>query len=363
MQVPSGELPTFALARPVSIALFDPSGVYEQEIGDRKIVYLDHNVWIELREAKTSEARAARAACEQARASGTAVFPLSYSAVSEIARITDERARTSHADLVDAIAQGITLRPPAEVYALEARAIYDYLFHGNAAPSHRKVAYSRLPDHLGTGHFTFRENTPLGVIAPTLDASRVDPRLRSVRWLTDHADLEQIRRNHDASGYVEKMNAVHAEEWKRFGASGKLDVEGYLTWKRAHLFLDHVVPVIERAIVEDHSVDGKKQRLADFQAEQGDGGPKRLRDAFRSAAPSLELAAQMFAARASHRDRRAKEQDFWDLEHAALAPVYADVFVTFDHGLAALLPSPKRPSPGAKAPLLRSLAELAAFLA
>jgi hypothetical protein len=99
----------------------------------------------------------------------------------------------------------------------------------------------------------------------------------------------------------------------------------------------------------------------EWRATHGDGDRRRLADVFRAAAPSLELAAQLFAQRSLDTKRKPQRQDFWDFEHASLAPVYADAFVTRDRGLAALLKSARKP-PAARAALLTSLSGLTQWL-
>jgi 2-keto-4-pentenoate hydratase len=81
----------------------------------------------------------------------------------------------------------------------------------------------------------------------------------------------------------------------------------------------------------------------------------------RAIAPSLELAAQLFARRSLQVKRTLTSQDFWDTEHATLAPVYADAFVSDDRSLMAVLRESRR-SAGANAALLNGPADLLAWL-
>ncbi len=55
----------------------DPEVVYRERIGDRAIVYLDHNAWIELRDVRTQVATTAVKLARNAAAAGRAVFPCS----------------------------------------------------------------------------------------------------------------------------------------------------------------------------------------------------------------------------------------------------------------------------------------------
>ena len=44
--------------------------------------------------------------------------------------------------------------------------------------------------------------------------------------------------------------------------------------------------------------------------------------------PAFELCANMMADLSANPSRKTQRQDFWDFEHAAVAPIYTDAFVT-----------------------------------
>ena len=124
-----------------------------------------------------------------------------------------------------------------------------------------------------------------------------------------------------------------------------------------------VLPAIGRAmIVAMVSPPEIVAHLREFREWNGDGGPRRLRELFRAAVPSLEFLAQVYAARSFNVRRKFERQDFFDIEHAGLALVYVDAFATRDRGLLDLLPRGVRRPPDARARIIASLAELTAWL-
>jgi hypothetical protein len=112
---------------------------------------------------------------------------------------------------------------------------------------------------------------------------------------------------------------------------------------------------MRRAILSKMSPPEMLTFLRQFREWNGDGGPRRLKDVFRATAPALEVLAQLYAARSFNITRKFVRQDFFDIEHAGLAPVYADAFVTADRGLRDLLPPPDRRPPDARATILASV--------
>ncbi len=251
----SSDSQVFVLPVPVNVPVFDVGKVYDARVAGRQIVYLDQNVWIELRDAKTPNSAAARDACLSALAEGRAIFPLSYAAISELSEIQERDARQRLADLMDLLSRGVCLRTPALVYAVEAEAVYRHLFHGEAPGLRRREAYTSVPDHVGNGSLFFRAGTPLAAIRETLAKARTNLTVRSARWLVDHLDLEQIRRNHQGT-YARDMNEAHARDWARFANGRKIDREAVLTWERAQLFMRHVLPVVRRALFAEYGPEG-----------------------------------------------------------------------------------------------------------
>lgn len=343
------------------VRVFDPMEVYRTRIGERAIVYLDTNIWIELRDANTAEAERCRDACFRAVTDGRAIFPVSYASVSEVLENPVAELRTRQADLMDALSRKVTFRNSSLVYAIEGEAAYRFLFHGESVPLRRHEAFTSLPDHIGDGQMNFPAGWKPADIERFLSFYRTGDHC-SVRWLVDHDKSAETRGRHASiETYAEQMDAQREAQRGQLFQGGKVERDTVAHDERIALFKSHVLPAMRRAGFAEKGLDSIEFVRA-FREKHGDGNRRRLRDVFRAAAPALEMLAQIYTRRALDVRRKTKKQDFWDNEHAGLAPVYADAFVTADGNLNEVLRLGDRRPPGAKATLLSSLSELEAWL-
>lgn len=341
---------------------FDPQRIYAERIGDRKIAYLDNNIWISLRDA--GSARTCRDACLAAVRDGLAIFPLSYAAVSELMAIPSVELRRAQADLMDSLSCGVTLRNPVVVFGLEAAALHRHLFHGAPPTLRRSEAFTSLPDYVGDGTLTIPAGTLRSEVERLVRYWNEENPARSLRWLVDNASDAELSAKHTASmaEYRSRMDALQ-EARRRDPRERKIDRNTATLRERVALFGAHVLPTLRNELLRDAQGDLQEfqRRLAAFTAEQGEGSAKRISRYFRSLLPSLEVSAQLHGARAVDLQRRTQHQDFWDIEHASLAVVYTDAFVSADGGLMSLLRLRSQPA-AAKAVLLTSVDELGAWL-
>lgn len=362
MSTPAGSctdtLPAF------SIRQFNPEKIYAEHVDGRRVIYLDNNIWIDLRDGKTDEARACRAACQRAVDEGRVIFPLSYGAVSEVMHNPSKDARERQADLMDALSLGVTFRAPHVVYALEGEAAYRYFYRNDTTPAvSRSQVFTLIPDHIGDGRLEFPAGWKPDAVAKFLGFMQREAGWRSVRWYVDHLDHEEIVENHQLGRYESAMAEVVAKQRELARGESKTKVRArLLTQERVALFKQHVLPAIRRAMIREVGVERIAEESDRVLREHGEGGPERLAQVFRAATPSLELLAQLFAARALDTKGKPKATDFWDTEHASVAPAYADAFVTADGGLRTLLLGLKRKRPDLRADILGSVRALLRWL-
>lgn len=142
-------LPAFKLR------MFDPGEVFAQYVDGRRVVYLDNNIWIDLRDAENDEAVSCRDACKRVVADGRAIFPLSYGSVTEVLTNPSRDARERQADLMDALSLGVTFRSPVVVNILETETAYRVFYKREAAVGRRREVFTMIPEHLGTGWMHF----------------------------------------------------------------------------------------------------------------------------------------------------------------------------------------------------------------
>ena len=67
-------------------AVATPEQVFDERVCGRKVIYLDTNAWSDLAEAKTDDARFARALALKAVEARLAIFPVAFSTITELLR-------------------------------------------------------------------------------------------------------------------------------------------------------------------------------------------------------------------------------------------------------------------------------------
>jgi hypothetical protein len=351
---------TLTRPTPTPLRVYDREAVFAKRVAGRRVVYLDHNVWIDLRDAKTPEARAALSACQNAVACRHAIFPVSYSAISELFHVPSPSDRRAHADLMDALARGMTFRLPDVVLGIEAEAVSRHLLGLDPIRPDRRNAFGCLPFYTGDENLPVLQQMPSAIAARYVRDFRRRLENRWARYLVEEVDVGQIRRNH-ANNYASRMDACRDAQWQRLSDGRRIDRERVLGDERAALFEKHVRPALN-SIVRSIGLAEGTRRLASYRERNGDWTPRRYREVFSEYAPSLEVACQLFVGRIVQRDRRSEEQDFWDLEHAFLPPVYADAFVTMDRNLAGLVRMGKQRPRAARVEVLATLGALSEWL-
>jgi hypothetical protein len=371
------------------VRVFDPRRVFEERIGNRKIVYLDTNVWIDLREAKNADALQCLESCLRSVEEGRAIFPVSFASISELHDNPSADARTKQADLMDSLCLGVALRNSSLVYAMEGEAVYRHIFSMEERSSIRHEAFTGVLDYLagGSDKVGGYPNTPAETKPLALDseinshqhASLPEPSYHpdgylsipdgwrpadvegllvylrnektvTIRWMVDHLNLDEIRDGH-AAGV-----ASYAERGSR-----KINHEENIQAERVSLYWEHVAPSIKK-VISEMTPEQAASAAGVIHEAQGNRSPRQLRELFQIAAPSLETFACALAGQSVHPDRKSQRQDFWDIEHAGVASVYADAFVTADRKLISRLPVGDQRPPLARSIILGSVRELADWL-
>jgi hypothetical protein len=335
---------------------FDPIEIFNDRVKDRTVVYLDHNIWIDLRDAVTPDARSCRDVCLRAVDDGLAVFPVAFASMSEMFDVPADDVRVRHAELMDALSLGVALRNSQYVYAMEGEAAYRYVFHSERPQSRRNEVFTAVQDYLADSYTSFPEGWRRADVERFLAHLR-DPGTATVKWLVEHCNVDEIRAGHARTAtYAERMEAQRQE----YLAKGpqRYDLEAVVRNARRSLFAECVMPAIRRCSRAEVTPAEFDRLVHAYRSQHGDGNDERLRKVFREAAPVLEVFAHVVAAQSADPRRRSRPQDFWDIEHAGYAPVYTDAFVTADGGLRARLPVGQRRPPAAQAAVLDSVSAL-----
>jgi hypothetical protein len=330
--------------------------VHAERVEARRVVYLDHNVWIELRDGKTEAARSCRSACEAAFDSGSAIFPASFASIVECAEIEDRAVRLQHADLIDRVSNGVTFRLTSVLMRIEAQRAHYWLFHGLEPRDHASDVFTTVGDYLDGMHIDFSSVWSAAKIDECLRYVRSHPKMRSVRFVVESDDSSTTWTEYRIR-YVDGMRksqsawACHAPPQKDAAFARALLRE------RIGLFREHVLPASTARLVAEVGVEGVRAAVADFRKRKGDGSRRRIKEVF-ARCPIMDLRARLLARDTLERYRHPRHQDFFDFEHAAVAPLYADAFVTLDSRLRVLIAESGR----ARISVLSSLEDLTKWL-
>ena len=132
-------------------ALVDHVGVHDDLVRGRRLAYLDNNVWIDLVEARSVEARVCREACEAAVAEGVALFPLTTASIEELLDQPREASPQRQADLMDRLSMRVCFRASRHVWEHEARGTIDmYPARGVVVPDRRQL-FTLVLEYLADG--------------------------------------------------------------------------------------------------------------------------------------------------------------------------------------------------------------------
>jgi hypothetical protein len=332
---------------------------------------------------------------------GRAIFPVSFASISELQDNPSAEARTKQADLMDSLCLGVALRNSSLAYAMEGEAVLRNIFSMEERSSIRHEAFTGVLDYLTGGsdkvggcpnistetkpfarvsEMNFRERASLpqpsyhpdgylsipegwrpADVEGLLSYLRIEKPV-TLRWMVDYLNLDEIRDSHatGVAAYAERTDAARAA-WLAERGSRKISHEENIQAERVSLYRRHVAPSIKK-VVSEMTPEQAASAARVIREAQRNRGPRQLRELFRIAAPSLETFAWALAGQSVHPDRKSQRQDFWDIEHAGVASVYADAFVTADRRLISRLPVRDQRPPLARSIILGSVREPADWL-
>lgn len=336
-----------------STPIFDSAQIYAALVENKTTIYLDNNAWITLSDGLTEEARRCREACEREVDAGRAIFPLSTASVSELLEHPRSDRRAEQSRLMDRLSRGVCFKGLHLVHRDESDAYYADRFLGVSTPPLAATMFTSMPDYLGEGRMTFPPGWPLAMFRKFIDFLEKGDQYRSLHWLATHIDAQalQLRHRHQHERFVREMTASTARAVAHFG---KLDFATFLREERSSLFQKVVLPRLVTRLRGEKPADGERA----WRRNQALG--KESFDEIFPRLPSLDMSARIFATRSMNPSRRVRAQDFWDNEHAFLAPVYADVFVSLDRGLRHIL---RQCGDSVRARVVGTLGELADVVA
>ncbi len=307
-------------------------------------------------ELRTPEAIACLAACRAAVEGQKAVFPLAFPAVTEAIEIPARATRLRHADLLDALWNGVTLRSPQVLLRLEAEQAYRWLLNDEEIHVSREDVLTSLPDHLGEASVSFPADWTPEEISHFMTCLADESRMRSIRylaeqrnWGVDHTPMRER--------YVREMEKNRQQRLGNAAQPKQAAFSRALLGERVALVKQYLIPAARNALLSEVGPQRAAAVLEKLRARKGEGGERRVRDLF-ARMPMMDQYARLLALDAMEVARRPRAEDFYDFDHGTGPPIYGDAFVTRDKRLTRLVRDAGRGS----ADLVTSLADLERWL-
>ncbi|MGR0481115.1 MAG: hypothetical protein ACTFAL_06825 [Candidatus Electronema sp. V4] len=234
---------------------------------------------------------------------------------------------------MDELSLGVSFRNSHVIEAEELRMAFRFFASEEYQPVPNAALFTYVVDYLGNGAITFPAGWTVAQISDFIAHWNTITDVRSTSWLLKHLELNEIKADHEAyaKSYVIKFREKIKQSSEHFRNSGQFSLARLRREERIYLFDSNVLPSFRRIMLERYTPDEMPSKLKiiaeEFEKRHGQGGPKVMEKLF-SLMPTIELFAQLMAARVMNPERAVQPQDFWDIEHARVPAAYADAFVT-----------------------------------
>jgi len=299
------------------VQIGNASNAYHSVVQGRKVIYLDHNFWIDLTDERSSLARECRLACLEAVDAGLAIFPVSLAELHEVQGVEKETSRRNMAELMESLSLNIAMRSIDELISQEAWGSAMVLTGTRDLVAVKEAIRQRafVGVHAFAGDQVLRyDGISQGGALELADMLR---RAVTVTWVVSHHPTrdfsDQIAKfldhfNRPLVG-MPPLRARHKEERRN-----ALQAQVFPVW---------------RAMVSPHEMLGQplqwKSGSLEYEIQNVLEKPSK---AF-SVMPELDSWASCMASINYNRQRKVVWSDFWDIEHIT-ASTYADAFVCQD---------------------------------
>jgi hypothetical protein len=313
----------------LSLPAVDIAGVYER-IKGRRLIYFDNNVWIDLAEAKTDDAAESLRLARVAREAGLVVFPVSYPAVIELLRQPVTPTSRLQAELMDELSEGLTIRAERHVVDLEVLRAYEYLIQGEGRDRHDQM-FTTVISYLADGSIEFPDGWSDDDAHEFVELFRQSA--PGVRWMQEHLPLEKLRTRYadDDRRYLDKIATQNADLANFQNPDGSLNAAKLRREEHTYVLKTYVIKRLPRLV----GLAAMGLAIRKFEEREKTG--KSTLATVIAMMPSTNLSCELHVQKRMDRDRRVREQDWHDHEHAVLGVPFCDVFITSDGELVDLL--------------------------
>jgi hypothetical protein len=174
--------------------------------------------------------------------------------------------------------------------------------------------FTGLPNYFGDRLVSIPKGWHAGDVAAYLAHYRSTA--GSLRWVVEHFDSDRVAKNHArANDYGVLLDERRVAHRVHLGVP-VVDRDVLAHEERVALVNSFVLPAIKRIGLPDGHPTKVALNLIELQGKlHGEDNRRTFRRAFRTAAPALEMLAQIFARQSREVNRKTTRQDFWDVEH------------------------------------------------
>jgi hypothetical protein len=240
---------------------------------------------------------------------------------------------------MDDLSKGFCFRPSKTIHEMEANLALPIVLGKLTASFKREKILTWIVEFAGTMVLKFPPSWKQADAEKFHRLILDRPELRSVKWLVEHLDGNQMRIENveRMKRYVDGTTVSIKESNSRFKHLAK-DVrrKQFLLEERISVVKNLISPKMSRNLLKVVGPEKLLETIATISKQVGEGEKKRL-DQIMKGMPSLDLQCHILAERACNSARKVREQDFYDVEHAIVGGAYADFFITSDGNLFDLL--------------------------
>lgn len=304
-----------------------------EELGPRRIVYLDTKYWIILRDViagvrRTDPEIELLGLLRGLVAVGKAFCPLSESTFAEMLKQSDELTRIATAKIIDELSLGVTLIPFEQRVAMELRAFIYGQCRDLGAPEPQRLPWTRLSYVLGVMHpfeTAFDPSTELAIQKAFFDHMWS----LSLSQMVDTLGGKHMPpdRHPRLAEQLNVGNAKHAGELRSFQQTYAIEAHG-----AAEVYASMAVEITRDV---QKRVTGRSPSAASntAEAEAFRIWTKMLSTALghekhKSVLPSLHINTCLHASVRWNKAQQLRPNDFEDFRHACSALAYCDLFLT-----------------------------------
>lgn len=272
------------------IRIYNPEEVYNKEIIGRKILYLEHNIWIDLCAMNTVESKKLYQIILALQEHDMIIIPLSYSLISELLSQPHEADRKKRITLADQLSNGMTFRAYRSILSAE---LVNAFADSPLAPhiACRPFVFSYIPDHQGDYYCSPADETQAALQEAHNFALLYKDKssYHSLLFFVDSGVANKVRINHISSQayYLQEITA-DASVAVTDGLKGRLKFDSLINQERRLVFWSLVRNILRELVMSGTIKPGSvfNRKFIEYQSDLA---------RFFKLVPTLDAACRIYA--------------------------------------------------------------------